>query len=194
MKSLFWKLLAKVLARPAVTGWLIKRAMKAPYSHLEGYMNRYWLFNPYPKSAPDQKKGWCRFFPSVRLHHILREDRDEHMHDHPWDARTIILRGWYEERRPEPLGYASTRRKAGDTASINFGDYHKITQVSSGGVWTLFITYRYRGTWGFLVNGVKVKWRNYLNIPCKQHKFVEVGGVGCSHVVCENCDIELENQ
>lgn len=164
---MIWKLIAKLVSRPAVVNWLIARAKKTPYSHLQKdgsvYMERYWLFNPYPQSAPDQKKGWRRFFPSVRLHHIMRPDMDDHMHDHPWDARTIILRGWYKEVRP---GVAhSFLRVVGDTATLKFGEYHKINWVSSDGVWTLFITYKYRGTWGFLVNGVKVKWREYLGVP-----------------------------
>jgi hypothetical protein len=33
-----------------------------------------------------------------------------------------------------------------------------------GGATTLFITGKYRGTWGFLVDGVKVPWREYLGI------------------------------
>jgi hypothetical protein len=31
-------------------------------------------------------------------------------------------------------------------------------------VWTLFITWRYQGTWGFDVDGSKVPWREYLGI------------------------------
>jgi hypothetical protein len=52
-------------------------------------------------------------------------------------------------------------RKAGDTARINFGEFHAIDRISEGGVWTIFITGKYRGTWGFLVNGVKIQWRKY---------------------------------
>lgn len=44
---------ARILARPTVADWLIKRAHCTPYSHIKGadgsiYMERYWLFNPYP--------------------------------------------------------------------------------------------------------------------------------------------------
>ena len=49
----------------------------------------------------------------------------------------------------------------GDTARLNHGEYHRIDQVSPGGVYTLFITSNWRGDWGFLVNGVKVPWRTY---------------------------------
>jgi hypothetical protein len=54
-------------------------------------------------------------------------------------------------------------RLPGDTATIKLGEYHSIDYVSDGGVYTMFITWDYRGTWGFLVNGKKVPWREYTN-------------------------------
>ena len=53
------------------------------------------------------------------------------------------------------------KRAQGDTATLDHGEYHRIDQVSPGGVITLFITSKWRGDWGFLVNGVKVPWRIY---------------------------------
>jgi len=103
-------------------------------------------------------------------------DQDRDMHDHPWNARTVILRGWYTEERlyrptrmpaAHPRLIGSTRaylRSTGDTATLAFGEYHKITRLPEGGCWTLFITGPYRGNWGFLVDGVKVQWRKYLGI------------------------------
>lgn len=165
---MFWKSLAWIVSRPAIANWLIQRAMKTPYTHLPGYMNRYWLFNAY-----DKKNGIevtpISWLPSVRIHHILRRDEDRHLHDHPWDARTIILNGEYVEKRllgyfgpPERPLNGLFRRMPGDTAAVRFGEYHAITEVSEGGVWTMFITFGYRGTWGFLVAGKKVPWREYM--------------------------------
>lgn len=182
-------LIARVLARPAVTDWLIRRAMRTPYTHITSadgsrvYMRRYWLFNPYPADSSG-KRPWWQFPISIRLHQIMREDDDHDLHDHPWNARTFILRGGYVENRPSSKEVMATfraakphmsaewanvtqllqvtKREAGDTAALRFGEYHRITEVSEGGVWTLFITGRYRGTWGFLVNGKKVPWREYL--------------------------------
>lgn len=148
---------------------IIERAKKTPYIHLDGYMNRYWLFNPYQnQDGTHVKKNWLMSkLPSIRVHHILREDDDRHLHDHPWDARTIILKGQYKEVR-EGRDFGSftemkefTRRE-GDTAKVNFGEYHRITEVTEGGVYTLFITYKYMGTWGFKVNGKKVPYKEYL--------------------------------
>nr|WP_315437948.1 hypothetical protein [uncultured Pseudomonas sp.] len=191
MINLFWRILAKVLARPAVADWLIARAKLTPYQHImsadgtEMYMGRWWLFNPYSRETHKSRFWWCPW--SFRIHHILREDADRDLHDHPWNARTIILRGWYTEQRllqpDDPVlhqllmkasemrqsfdaAFQATEyidRRPGDTARLNHGEYHRIDQVSPGGVITLFITSKWRGDWGFLVNGVKVPWRTYTN-------------------------------
>ena len=151
------KLIAFFLSRRRVTDWLIRRAQHTPYTHLEGYMERWWLLNPYDNRTYGTKHPWFPF--SARIHHILREDFDRHLHDHPWNARTFILRGWYDEIREDGR---LIRRERGDTARLNFGEFHAIREVSPGGVWTLFITSRYRGTWGFKVDGKKIPYREYL--------------------------------
>lgn len=188
MKSMItnglWKTAAYVISRPIVVNYLIKRAQRTPYFHLDGYMNRWWLFNGYGFSlAQDDQtrhERKIRWLPSVRIHHILREDNARDMHDHPWDARTIILKGWYDEERLERkqdewslmVGCGEPEwedkivtytRQRGDTARLNYGEYHNIRAVSKEGVWTLFMTWDYKGTWGFLVNGKKVPWREYEN-------------------------------
>lgn len=155
--------LTSFLARPAVAAWLIARAQRTPYRHLDGYMGRWWLFNPYETSDGQRPaRGWLRrLLPSVRIHHIQRPDEDRHLHDHPWDARTVILRGWYVEVREDGQHHL---RYAGTTACLNFGEFHRVTHVAADGVWTLFITWRYRGTWGFKVDGHKVPWKQYLGM------------------------------
>lgn len=183
MKSLFWRFLAKLLARPAIATWLINRAQRTPYFHImsadgqEMYMGRWWLFNPYDRDTYNPGYWWCPW--SVRIHHIMRADNDRDLHDHPWNARTIILRGSYTEQRlidpgdpvldqlslpPSAQATEYIDRKPGCTATLRFGEYHRIDSVSDGGVYTLFISGPKQGTWGFLVNGVKVPWRKYLGL------------------------------
>lgn len=174
---MLWKILAWLVSRPLIANWLIQRAMKTPYTHLPGYMNRYWLFNAYEKKDGKEVTP-VRWLPSVRVHHILRRDNDRHKHDHPWNARTVILKGYYVEDKIVKYGHQPTEhfgdayyevtkrstRTPGDTAPILFGDYHSVAEVPEGGVWTLFITFGYQGTWGFLVDGVKVPWREYMQM------------------------------
>ena len=170
--DLFWKAVAKVVSRPRIAEWIIQRSFKTPYFHLEGYMDRWWVFNPYGGRKDDptadeatRHNAEYPWLPSIRVHHILREDHARDMHDHPWDARTIILRGSYIEERMKWMGHRDDvieyHRKAGDTATLNFGEFHNITSVSKGGVWTLFFTWKWHGDWGFFVNGRKVPWQQY---------------------------------
>ena len=60
------------------------------YGHLDGYMERWWVV----KAAEDKSRK------AVRLHHILRSDRDRAMHDHPWENASLVLRGGYWEIAP----------------------------------------------------------------------------------------------
>lgn len=53
-------------------------------------------------------------------------------------------------------------RRSGNTSRLNHGEFHRIEEVSPDGVFTLFITSRRKGGWGFLVKGVKVPWRKYM--------------------------------
>lgn len=169
MNTLF-NLLARILARPAIANYLIHRAQRTPYFHLDGYMDRFWLV-PYasadagegcgPVAFLERPIAWVlqRFGIALRIHHILREDWAADPHDHPWHARSFILKGWYIERRHGCIWLKV--RRAGQTSTLRFGEFHKITDVPVGGVWTLFVTRKYQGTWGFLVDGVKVPWREY---------------------------------
>lgn len=194
---MIWNRLARLLAKPAIANWLIHRAMKTPYLHLPtnedpSYMARYWLFNPYDRVTNKPRWFFCPW--SIRIHHIKREDFDRDLHDHPWNARTIILKGWYTEKRllegddrDQAIRHMDAveffkkglqsggnvevtevkLRRPGDTAKLGFGEYHTITDVDADGAWTLFISGPWRGVWGFLVNGVKIPWREYLGIPPK---------------------------
>lgn len=189
VRECMWQVLAFIVSRPRIATWLIERSKRTPYYPItsrdgsETYMHRWWLFNAYSKddegNAGPPRWSWL---PSVRVHHILRADDDDHMHDHPWDARTVLLRGWYEEERGfrdpwtfSPKGMAVMRwfpdelfprdvfdRVSGDTQSVLFNQYHRISEVAPGGVYTLWFTWKYQDTWGFLVNGKKVPWRDYL--------------------------------
>lgn len=190
INNLFWKWLALFLAQPKVTAWLIARAKKTPYQHIlspdhtKVYMERYWLFNPYPTQkekdaykAAGKKLPW-QFPVSIRIHRIMVPDGDRHHHDHPWNARTILLKGGYDEERLEyrepcpsldwtsmlPGAYYTQpyRRKQGDTATLGFGEFHRITKVPAEGVWTLFITFPLQGDWGYMVDGKKVSFREYV--------------------------------
>ena len=170
MIELLWKALAWLLSREPIADYLIRRSWRTPYTDIASavdpadvYMRRWWLFNPYDGhdtgGTYTARVKWCPI--SIRIHHILRPDQDRHLHDHPWNARTIVLMGGYFEERP---GRALHHRGKGATASLRFGEFHRITSVDpTHGAVTLFITGKYRGTWGFQVDGRKVPYREYLS-------------------------------
>ena len=175
---MIWKLIAWIVSRERIADWLVARAMRTPYAPIvkdgEIYMGRFWLFNPYSVGLDGKEVAKYKWFPwSIRIHRIHMADRDEHMHDHPWDARTIILRGGYIEQREDVAALASGEsgdkryeisRYVGCTARLGHGRYHKIKSVWPEGATTLFISGPYQGTWGFLVDGVKIYWRTYLGL------------------------------
>lgn len=153
------RLLAKLLATRPVIALLLRFSW--PYHNIvkDGslYMERRWLFNPYPlESSGESHSRW----PSIRLHRIMRPDDDDHLHDHPWPARTFILRGWYAELDANGERHL---RYAGETRAISATEFHQIVNVSAGGCLTLFVTWPYVHRWGYKVGDRKVSYRDYWN-------------------------------
>lgn len=170
---------------------LIARAVRTPYAHLtrdDGtvYMFRYWLV-PFVKPSASGpagigQVGWNRPIArllqlagiAVRVHHIVDADRDPHLHDHPGAFCSVVLRGWYIEKRPFDLPYRDGRRWHDGVErtipnlrgkwSITFRratDRHTISLVPEGGAWTLFIILRDGNQWGFYTEAGKVRWAEY---------------------------------
>lgn len=147
--------------------WIISYAMKTPYFHLEGYMERYWVFRP---------RSWIPF--NIRVHKVLRSDTGRHLHDHPWWNISIILRGAYDEVMPvNPIeidklpngGEAcySVRRNEGAIVFRKAIDRHKLYLLSAlegkkQPVWSLFITGKKATWWGYYIPGLgKIHWKEY---------------------------------
>lgn len=166
MKNFLWQLLAFIVSRQPIVSLIIWHASRHPFKHLEGYMERFWVFNEFQKAKDGTKARKYMWAPSIRLHHILRADNERDLHDHPWNARTIILRGGYVETRLINGGKGSKwfTRTPGSTATLHFGEYHKIDTLLGNGedVWTLFFMWDYQEDWGFLVDGKKISHYEYL--------------------------------
>lgn len=117
--------------------------MRPPDFTLPGYLHRWHLF-PWPKSR------W-----NVYLHHILAPDRGRCLHDHPANSLSVVLWGWYRER----LWSGRTRlvfpgRIVWRLATVP----HRITEVSPGGCWTIWIRGGHRRKWGFWTPAGWVPW------------------------------------
>lgn len=161
MKEFLWRRVARFAARPKVAQWLFRRAEKTPYFNLDGYMNRWWLFNQITEQPDGTKRAKYPWLPfSVRMHHILRADEARDPHNHPGSFRTLILKGAYIEHR-EARHYV---RVAGDTSTLMHGEFHHVSSVSPGGVWTVFIMWDWKDTWGFRKpDGTVINWKSYKN-------------------------------
>lgn len=150
----------------------------------ELYLLRVWLNRPNILPEADQIDG--NPFDSgnsTLLHFFARGDDDESLHDHPWDFRTEILSGGYQEHLP-PDDWTPTRcidgrivsspgpswdtniaiRSQGSLIYHNAEDLHCVGRVLPGHTWTLVTTRHKRRSWGFHPPGrAWIPWRTYLN-------------------------------
>lgn len=151
---------------------LIEHAQHDPYFDLyqrnepdKPYMRRWWLTRPTKHGGTSER--------SARIHQILRSDADRHLHDHPADSTSIILRGCYWEEMPEdqaqPCALDATRytrecRGAGTVVHRRAEDRHRLIVPDGGECWSLFLFGPRRREWGFHVPeapGGWVQWEEY---------------------------------
>lgn len=177
--TIVWLLVLIALADFRPIDWLIERAKRTPYFHLDGYMARFWLvpYNTVIERSPGAADGtgpvtWRRPVAKLlqalgiaaRVHHILRSDHGRDPHDHPWPFVTIILRGGYYEVRFDADGKAIRSRWHGP-GSVLFRratDLHKLVLPEGQTAWTLFVTGKKCQTWGFKPEGApKVPYWQY---------------------------------
>tara|TARA_R100000664_G_C2759902_1_gene150268 strand:- start:8455 stop:9027 length:573 start_codon:yes stop_codon:yes gene_type:complete len=186
----FYKIISKILAIEFIAKFIIKQfANQHPdFAILDEngvpYLERWWVFNRHPVSGETLSKGWgwTRFFPfSIRVHRFRSPDKDEHFHDHPWDAVSLIFAGSYVEKRTDlrmnpiaktPYDYTLPYfLESGDVNFIKANDFHSIVKVTpddaidSLGVWTVFINFKKKKSWGFMMEDWSiVNWTKYLKI------------------------------
>lgn len=115
-------------------------------------------------------------FLNIRVHHIVRRDEDRHLHDHPWNWASLVLRGGYIEELPAELRPTFSGDKevtwfrvrlAGSFCLRRALDRHRIASVRPG-TYTLFITGPKINWWGFVTPHGKVYYRDYLKSGSKQ--------------------------
>lgn len=86
---------------------------------------------------------------SIWLHAIYKADTDKHLHNHPWDFTSVVLKGSYIEQTT--LG--NKRQYPGKINVRNGAHYHKILEVESPVVYTLFFASKPKRQWGYRVVG-----------------------------------------
>lgn len=87
---------------------------------------------------------------NIYIHFINKQDEDEHMHTHPWNFWSIILKGGYIEY----IESGSIRRGFLHTAYRKSYTPHKIGVLLSP-TWSLVITGKGGKSWGYKTeNGI----------------------------------------
>jgi hypothetical protein len=130
------------------------------------YLRRWWLI---PRN---------RFF-NVYLHHVLRDDDDRALHDHPWPSLSLNLTGGLAEfycRAPRQdlppiaghnMHYRTFRQ--GQWVWRGLGFAHRLVVVrqtvpeTDPGVWTLFITGPVMRKWGFWCPHSWRYWQDFVD-------------------------------
>lgn len=115
--------------------------------------------------SSDYMRRWTFSTPwgMLRLHNILRSDSREHFHDHPFDFKSVILKGGYTEYTPnrEPRKYVQL-----DVNVKKAEDLHYLV-LNSESVWTFVFAGLRRRDWGFQTEHGWVtasKYDDYLRI------------------------------
>lgn len=109
---------------------------------------------------------WCFFacpWFRIYLHKICRSDEDKHLHTHPWNFISFILKGGYwQEYWDHPLDNQTSymQVKRFDLVKMNRHEGHKIT-LTQKPTWTLVLTYGKRNEWGYLTEKGFIDHKNY---------------------------------
>lgn len=90
---------------------------------------------------------------SIYIHRISKSDLDQHMHDHPWHFKSLILSGSYSEKtsRYPKFNFSIIEDfKSGDVVKHDARDIHKLT-LKTPVVWTLVLTSGRERIWGYRI-------------------------------------------
>jgi hypothetical protein len=136
---------------------LQRRAIVAEDGKL--YLERFRLWGWMPGDARTYRFG-------VYLHRFHLPDLDSARHNHPWRwAFSIILSGSYTEHADCESCVAMRGHVAARHVRLfnwlSADTFHRIDQLH-GEVWTLFIVGPKTSSWGFLVDGQVIPWRDRL--------------------------------
>lgn len=148
----------------ALFGAWIFWAFGEPYLELRGHKEGLYL------------RRWCLFtcpWGRVYLHNLIGPDPDRDPHNHPWNARVLVLRGSYVQyivTGPNQVRSQHIRW----TNTLGAG-YHRIISVRPN-TWTLTLTGPVVRSWGFLRNTVHIHWKIY--IEHYQRQFMAASGLG----------------
>ena len=112
----------------------------------DNYLRRWWIVPRNP-------------LLNVYLHEINNSDDDRALHDHPWDNRSLIIMGRYQEVTPDGV----FTRSAGDVIERKAEDLHRLVVEPGHRVVSLFMTGPVLREWGFACPKGWVPWREFVD-------------------------------
>lgn len=142
---------------------------------INGLYLRRWIIHDFPEERAQ-----------IRLHHIVRPDEDEELHDHPWgdekrsrpeprSSRALILFGGYEEeyRQGNAKHWRIVRRRhmPGELNVLYSNDFHRIDRLFSElGSWSVFWTGPKTKSWQFWnrITNIYTPWRDFNDAKWRQ--------------------------
>ena len=120
----------------------------------ERYLERYYIFLKDRKSFPF----------NVFIHRFLKSDPDD-LHDHPWEFRTIILKGGYWEYTEEGKFW----RSPGTYRYAPANTFHRVElDKDIPYCWTLFIPSVSTRDWGFKTVRGWIQHEEYFKMKKKE--------------------------
>jgi len=114
----------------------------------QAYLERWTLRIPFV--------GW-----SIKIHKIMRADDDRCHHDHPWWMLRVILWGGYDETTGED--HRKVIRRPGNVSFCKRNFQHRITRLHGECSWSLVITGKSSGKWGFFTKQGFMYWRDFVD-------------------------------
>lgn len=110
-------------------------------------------------------------YEGLYLHHVMRPDEDQHLHDHPWDFSALIVAGGYQEDIPN-LEHGKTWKHGGSLLIRVWGplsfrssraeQLHRISADHFKKTWTIFLAGPKRRVWGFETENGWMPYDEYL--------------------------------
>lgn len=97
----------------------------------------------------------------IFLHKHHNSDQSRHLHDHPWNFTTIVLRGGYDELVPARHGVGMRHWPAGSWHRLHAEDAHTIDHLERTPTWTLMLVGRHRRVWQFHTPDGLVPFHSY---------------------------------
>lgn len=116
----------------------------------------------------------CQWF-TLYIDKILERDGDFHLHNHPQNLISVILKGSYKEESltwphwplsPRPARLLGPKRFL-KVSWMNRKSFHKIHRIIKGPIYSLFLTYGKDLSWFYMVNDTKIEHSVYRELKAE---------------------------